>query len=415
MMCTEGKQRAALIGAALALLVVFPVPAPAAGKVENFVDAFTVDGLGASFRWRMEHVKQADFENKALAIPLRVRLNFGSHEWRGFSLFAEYDHVIDFGVDTYNEGGGNTPERGDYPVVADPAGGDINQVYLQWQSGQGNRLRGGRQRIIYDNARFVGNVGWRQNEQTYDAVAFERQNLGNWNLRAAWIGNTNRIFGDDVPSGDHEMDTWLANANYAIDKVGNLTGYYYRIDNDDAPGLSSATIGARFVGTPVGERVKFGYGLEYAHQEDVGNNPVPYDADYYRVDLSVAWDNPTLYGGVESLGGDRRLPGQAFRTPLATLHGFNGWADQFLTTPDAGLDDLFVGVKGKLGSWSWNVAYHDFKAQSGSGSYGQELDGSLGTKFGDKLGLLLKAAKFEADDAPFVDTTKLWVMFTLDL
>ena len=37
--------------------------------------------------------------------------------------------------------------------------------------------------------------------------------------------------------------------------------------------------------------------------------------------------------GWEVLGGDEDEPGEAFRTPLATLHAFNGWADQFLTTP----------------------------------------------------------------------------------
>ncbi len=139
-----------------------------------------------------------------------------------------------------------------------------------------------------------------------------------------------------------------------------------------------------------------------------------YDANYYRVDLSVTFGNPTLYAGFESLGGDDSKPGQAFRTPLATLHAHNGWADKFLTTPDAGLQDLFLGVKGTLGNWSWNVLYHDFSAESGSQSFGQELGGSISTKFGGKLGLLLKAAKFESDSPAYGDTTKLWVQLSYD-
>lgn len=106
----------------------------------------------------------------------------------------------------------------------------------------------------------------------------------------------------------------------------------------------------------------------------------------------------------------------SWKTPLATLHGFNGWADQFLTTPNAGLHDLFLGLKGPLGQWNWNVVWHDFNAESGSGSYGTELDGSISRNFGERYGLLFKAARFEGNrGASFDDTTKLWVQFTADL
>jgi len=49
---------------------------------------------------------------------------------------------------------------------------------------------------------------------------------------------------------------------------------------------------------------------------------------------------------------------------------------------------------------------------AGGGSYGSEFDLSAGRKLGDRYGLLLKMAAFDADDPPFVDTTKLWVMLT---
>ncbi len=91
-------------------------------------------------------------------------------------------------------------------------------------------------------------MGWRQNEQTYDAVSFQREKWGGFDVRAAYVGNTNRIFGDDVPAGDHDMDTWLLNVGYGLAEAGKLVGYYYDIDNKDATGLSNRSIGARFVG-----------------------------------------------------------------------------------------------------------------------------------------------------------------------
>ncbi len=156
-----------------------------------------------------------------------------------------------------------------------------------------------------------------------------------------------------------------------------------------------------------------GYAAEYAHQTDNTNNPVDYSANYYRVDFSVTWDKFTPYIGYESLGGDDTRPGAMFRTPLATLHAFNGWADRFLTTPPAGLNDFFLGVKGKAGTWNWNVLYHNFQAESGNADYGNEVDAALSRKFAERYAVLFKAAFFQGKNSSgFPDTTKLWVQLT---
>jgi len=76
--------------------------------------AFEEGELGVEFRWRLENVGQDPFEKDAMAVPLHVRLNYGTADWSGFSLFVEYDYVADLGLDNYNEGGGNTPDRDEY-------------------------------------------------------------------------------------------------------------------------------------------------------------------------------------------------------------------------------------------------------------------------------------------------------------
>lgn len=387
---------------------------PALGEDAPVLEDLTGGDWGLEFRWRLEHVNQDNFEDKALGIPVRARVNYGTGAWHGWSAFAEFDQVLDLGVDSYNEGAGNTPDRANYPVIADPAGGDFNQWFLQYQSASGNRLRAGRQRIILDNARFIGNVAWRQNEQTYDGVAFERTGLKGFDLRAAWLGQVNRIFGNDVPDGRQDMDTWLANAAWA-GSPGKLTAYAYGIDNEEAAVQSSLSYGLRYGGERKLRETKLALGLEYARQTESGDNPVDYAADYWRVDLSAVLGGVTVLGGYESLGGDHLQPGQAFRTPLATLHAFNGWADQFLTTPDAGLVDAFAGLQGKLAGWSWDLIYHDFTAQSGPAGFGTEWDGSIGRKLNDRFGLLFKAARFDSDSPAYFDTFKLWVQATLEL
>jgi hypothetical protein len=382
---------------------------------ESFTEMFTQGKAGVAFRYRYEFVEQDNFAKDAGASTLRGRLNFKTDDWKGFGAFAEFDYVTDVIWDDYNAGAGNTPNKTQYPVVADPTGPDLNQAFLQWQNGAaGSLVRGGRQRIIYDNARFVGNVGWRQNEQTYDAAYFQ-QKAAALDFQLAYVWQVNRIFGDDVPAGENENSTVLGNLGYNLDGVGKLTGYYYDIDNDDVASFSTSTYGARFAGSHNFGENAVGYALESAHQTDAHNNPVDYSANYYRIDVSLGIGKITPYVGYESLAGDDTKAGAAFRTPLATLHAFNGWADMFLNTPDAGLNDLFVGVKGALGTWNWDALYHDFDAESGSQSFGSEFDASIGRKFAEKYSVLFKAALFDASkSSPYPDTTKVWVQLTAD-
>ena len=49
----------------------------------------------------------------------------------------------------------------------------------------------------------------------------------------------------------------------------------------------------------------------------------------------------------------------ALQTPLATLHKFNGWADLFLTTPNAGLEDAYCLELRRTGIGHFDVAHAD--------------------------------------------------------
>ena len=130
-----------------------------------------------------------------------------------------------------------------------------------------------------------------------------------------------------------------------------------------------------------------------------------------QVYLQFKQSHPQLVSAYESLGGDQSVADSAFRTPLATLHAFQGWADKFLATPGAGVNDLFATVKYKAGKWDLTGVYHDFSAEDGSADWGTEFDVSAGRTLGDGYGLLLKAALYDADQHS-ADTTKFWVMLT---
>jgi len=76
--------------------------------------------------------------------------------------------------------------------------------------------------------------------------------------------------------------------------------------------------------------------------------------------------------GYDVLGSDDGVAG--FRTPLATLHKFNGFADLFLGTPATGLEDFSVGVAGSIGRVKLVAAWHDFKSEEGSVDFGTEIN-----------------------------------------
>ena len=370
-----------------------------------------IEGEGhISFRHRLEFVDQEGFSKNAAASTLRTRLNYKTADFNNWSAFVEFEDVRPIGINNFNSSSGTSaPDRNQYPVVADPKGAEVNQAFVQYSISE-TRFRVGRQRINLDNERFVGGVGWRQNEQTYDAVSITNKSFENSAIFYSYVDQVNRIFGNGVDAGIHDNSTHLFNMTHTFAGAGQLTGYYYRIDNDDAAAFSTDTLGVRFAAKPGGWN--FSYTLEAAYQEDNGDNPVDYDAGYFRVDAALAFKPVTLSLGFESLQGDAAQPDSAFRTPLATLHAFNGWADKFLTTPDGGLDDLFLSASGKLGRWDWQAIYHDFQAEGSNVDYGTEIDLSLSTQFGKHYGLLFKFADFSAASAPFVDTTKGWLVFS---
>jgi len=357
----------------IACLLLSPVTTALADEIDDLGTAITSGKVGVNIRARYEHVDQDNIDDEADAATARLRLNYRTGSWNGWSGFAEYDHVFHL-LDDFNSGGGTSPGKGQYPVVADPDGSDLNQLYLDYQANDQTKVRVGRQRILLDNQRFVGGVGWRQNEQTYDALNVSTKAISKTNLSYSFVTYVRRIFGDSapVPNSKNNVDAHLLNAKIALNENWSLTPYYYYIDNQDIVGFSTGTAGARLSGGFKSGDNKISLVAELATQSDVADNPVSYDAEYARLDGTIAFAGGLSVGlSYEVLGGDNE-PGKAFRTPLATLHAFQGWADKFLATPDGGIEDLFATVKYKAGRWNLTGVYHDFSAETGGGDYGTE-------------------------------------------
>lgn len=388
-----------------AVVLAMLIGAEAAWSAETVSEALAETKTLINWRLRYEGVDQTGFAETADALTSRLRTGFQTGDWRGTDLLGELVWTEDV-VDNYNS---TTNGQSMYPVVADPGGFvAVNRFALTNKSLQHTALTFGRQRIVHDNARFIGNVGWRQNEQTYDGLRAQI-GAGSVDVDLAYIGQVNRIFGPDSPSGKWNGDVVLANVSTALD-AGTLTGFAYALEFDEAAALSSNTLGLRFSGAkPVGALTAL-YTVSFARQSDAGKNPSDFSEDFYFVEGGLKFGKVTLALGLEVLGSDGV---NRVTTPLATLHAFQGWADKFLATPPAGIDDRFLrwayqaGRVGPFESLNLAAVWHDFDADFGAAQYGDELDLSVVAR-AERMTFTLKYAAYDAEQL-LTDTDKFWL------
>jgi hypothetical protein len=383
---------------------------PSAAAAPGALTGALLGGKAAlSFRARYEGVEDQAVPRDASALTLRTRLGWQSAPLAGFGLQLEVDDVRAL-IDDYNSTNGGNPARA---IVADPEGTEVNLAAVTWTEGAHSGALG-RQRIVFDNHRFVGNVGWRQNEQTYDAASFRTKAVPRTELAYAYVQNVNRVYGPE--NGGTQAANWhggahLLNAKVAAGAAGNVSLFAYAMEFDNAEAQSNATYGALWAGAvPLSADFKLPFALSYATQEDYGDNPVSFSADYWQLEAGVTWRELTFKAGRETLGGDATRPGRMFRTPLATLHAFQGWADKFLTTPSQGIEDTYVGVTGKVAGIELQAFWHDFGAEAVSRDYGAELNLSAGYKFAKRYEVLAKFADYRSDGFAR-DTRKYWLQF----
>ncbi len=364
-------------------------------------------------RLRYENVDQPTSDADAVTIRVRPGITASSG---AFSMLVEAEGTLAI-VDHYR-GAPFLPVNG-YSVVADPENIELNRAQIQYKS-KAVTLTAGRQRLNIDDQRFVGAVGWRQNEQTFDAVTAEAT-VGPVSLNGTYSWSQRTIFGVDAgPRQAYSGNYIFLGAGVGVGPL-KFKAFSYLLDFDATEPValtSTQTYGARATATfKLSPKATLNLAASYARQPDYKLNPVSYSAAYIAAEAGLGYDIFTVTAGYELLGSDN---GRAFQTPMATLHKFNGWADIFLTTPNAGLQDIYGGVAVKLPmvkafpGLNAAVFYHDFKSDVGGADYGSEWDAQIGFKIGKRIGALIKYADYSADGFS-VDTSKLWLQLEYSL
>ena len=284
-------------------------------------------------RLRDEYVNDPTKKREANAETLRSVLGYKTADYHGFKAAVEFESVTNFGEEYYNSTLNN---RTQFATIADPEVTLVNQAYLE---GYGAKV--GRQKIIFDNARFIGDAGWRQDDQTFDAFGYTNTTLvPDLAVALDYVSKVWPTTGVVRP-----VEAPLVNMRYSRFPAARVTAFYYAVNEVNAPTTSWQHAGARVDGT-IGD---FLYEASFAHQDDYAKSrdtaAAPLNADYLDIQAGYKFGPVTVKVQHEVLG-------RGFKTPLATLHAFNGWADRFLTTPTDGLQDNAVKLLFKSGDWT---------------------------------------------------------------
>lgn len=380
----------------------------ASNAAEDLTQAIASGKANVDIRYRFEFVDQNGFSNDAEASTVRIRLGYETKPFRGFHARLEVDSIQAVGGENYNS---TVNGKTEFPTVSDPEGSEFNQAYLHFDGPSDTSFRFGRQKVELDNKRFVAAVGFRQNEQTYDSFVLINQTLPDTRFIYGYVFNILRIFGRNSTVGEFDSDSHLINLSYGGLPFGRITAYGYLLDVEDVNTLSSQSYGVRFNGEHrLSEDLRAIYAVEFAHQTDYADNPSDFSLNYGVIEPGIGFKGLTAKIGYEILGGDGT---NAFQTPLALLHGFNGLTDKFLTTPVNGIEDIYIKMKYVFADVpyvkqvSLSAAYHDLNAEEGGADYGEEWSAKVAVKLNRNFLFALAFADYQADTFGD-DTLKIW-------
>lgn len=367
----------------------------------------------AEARLRYEQVDQDGLAADADALTLRVRAGVEAKAGRWSALVEGQGNLAV--VDTYFDGLHGAATQ---PLVADPENIALARAQLRYASPT-FAVTAGRQRVALDDERFVGAVPFRQNGQSFDAVRAEITPTKGVKADVTYAWSVRSIWGIDGAGARQQAvsgDNFFGNVSVAT-PIGKAAAFAYLVDQDEAAiqgfRMSSQSYGVRIEGSHSLGKAKVAYQLSYARQSNWHRNPNDYSADYWLADVAVDLGGPRVGAGYEILGADDGVAITSFQTPLATGFKFQGWADKFLVTPPDGVRDLYASA-----GWAWKAvgpfkavtlqaAYHDYRSDRASRSYGDEIDLLASAKLG-KCTASARYARFRANTFA-TDTDKFWL------
>lgn len=368
----------------------------------------SIDTTGG-IRIRYETAESASAARQSDALTMRTSVGATWEPARRWSLSAEVETVTLL-TGRYDDGEGPPEAR---PVIPDPEFVGLNQLHVDLRPTDGSSVRVGRQLISHADERFVGSIGFRQNDQSFDAARLEMQ-IGSAFADISYVGAIQRPLG--LRGGDERLegDAVLAKIDFPT-PIGTVSGFSYHLDfadgrgNPALQGSRSHIHGLRIAGQRGPSALSASWELAAARQHDI---PTGSESTYHQAQFALKRHGASVDIRFEELG-DGVAP---FATPLGTNRAFQGHADVFLATPTEGIRDRSVGVRtaardvGVFKRVRLAGRYHVFDPAGAGQRYGDELDFiASATLLNARVSL--ERAAYHADGFDG-DVTRWWATFS---
>jgi hypothetical protein len=427
MACAHGALAAGLVG-------ISGAEAAPEGEVSTPLEAIAAGKPILEVRSRYEHwdqTKTATLTQNGQALTVRARVGWETAAFHDVTGLVDFDVTRWLGPQRFaiSSGSGaplNGADKARYPIINDPEVTELNRLQLTWAPSRAAQVTVGRQRIAFDDSRFVGAAPWRMDEQTFDAVRAD-VSRGRFKATYAYVAKVNRTLGE---AADWDSDSHFLNAGWTFSDALRVQGFVYAFDFEQAPASSMISKGARVSGKAKAGPYGLAYSATFARQNDWRGKTAPFELDYFGADVAATGGIYTVRLGYDALEGNGQ---RGFGSAIGAAHGVNGWADAWSSAGGIknfadGLQDANVTLTVKP-KWRWLPArselmarYHDFDDYRTNVDLGHEWNLSWIAPVTQKLTFQWKYADFDRVKsvpkgalAPPASRTKWWLILEYKL
>lgn len=399
--CATAINRRAGLAAGLTLFIELAgISAKAETANDPLVDTFAGGTPSLELRPRYHFVRQ-DGKRGADALTNRTLFGYATKPIDGLGLTVQFINVANI-AGTHNDVFNGKKA---FAIIPDPNATDVNQAFANYDGLPDTSVKIGRQIIVLDDSRFVGNVDFRQNMQTFDALSVASKSLPQVTLFGSYVWGIKNVVGRRVTA-----KTYLAEASWTPISELQVDGFGYWYGNeahavipgaatcflDGVSACNSGTFGTRAHGNvPLSEDFYMSYRATYARQMPYDNGSSKIDASYCDFNLRAGWNG--IFAALDyTRMGSNDSGTYGFQTPLATKHAYNGAAEIFLTTPPEGLQSGYVTLGTTVFGGTAYARYFRFRSDFENRRFGNELDLSVAYPFLSHYSAVVEYADYRA-------------------
>ena len=300
---------------------------------------------------------------------------------------------------------------------------DKNQIMLHEAWGElifneNFSLKVGRQELVYDDSRILGNVGWAQQARSHDLalLKFKTDEKGKFHLGLAVNNDSEGLKRMLYTTNYKNMQfAWYNRKSETFDFSLLFMNVGQQRDNDPGAAVDLDTRYSQTFGTHMNYRsgkVALTGSVYGQSGKDAGDN----DLSAYMFDLGMKFpvaENWKGNVGIQMLSGtddDEMEDNKSFTPLFGTNHKFNGHMDYFYVgnhVGDVGLQDIYGGLNYKKDKFSFGAAIHLFStaadlydgAEKQDAYLGTEIDLSFGYKYSKSVTFKMGYSQMFASDS----------------